>query len=355
MSQNLAALDLNLLLVLEVLLAERSVTRAARRLGLSQSATSHALGRLRQVLDDPLFVRSPRGLVPTARAIQLASPLRAAFGELRSALSGPSPFEPATAAGTVRICTADFGQSLLVPGLCATVARQAPQVQLITTGFPQDVQTMLSSGQADLALGMAGVGPELNQIVLVTEPFRCVVRRGHPALQDGADTLPLDTYAELGHVLVSQKGVPRGFVDRALSARGLSRKVALVVPHLLPAAQAVAVSDLVWTAPVRLAETAAQLLPLRVLEPPLEIEPFSLAMSWHDRRHGDPLHAWIREQIRELAQQGSGRQRHPGPVHRDLDPRGQPADLGLLDKGGDGLSIVAEGGVVDGDDVSGLQ
>src|SRR5687768_3687274 len=112
MRQNLAALDLNLLLVLEVLLAERSVTRAARRLGLSQSATSHALARLRVALDDPLFVRTSRGLAPTAKASRLAGPLRQAMSELRSALVDPAAFDPATAVGTVRICSADIGQSL---------------------------------------------------------------------------------------------------------------------------------------------------------------------------------------------------------------------------------------------------
>jgi DNA-binding transcriptional LysR family regulator len=300
MSQNLAALDLNLLLVLEVLLAERSVTRAARRLGLSQSATSHALARLRTALDDPLFVRTSRGLTPTAKASRLAIPLRQAFGQLRQALDEPSPFDPATAAGTVRICSADIGQSLLVPGLSAIVAQRAPQVLLVVMGFPEDVYGLLSSWHADLVLGLAGVGPELHQRVLMSEPFRCVVREQHPGLRDGA--LPLEAYVEYGHVLVSPKGTPRGFVDRALGALGRSRRVALVVPHLLPAAQAVATTDLVLTAPARLAAGAAELLPLVVVDPPLEIEPFPLAMSWHDRRHDDPLHAWIRTQLAELAQ-----------------------------------------------------
>lgn len=295
MQSRLAAIDLNLLLVLEALMIERNVTSAARRLGLSQSAASHALARLRETLDDPLFTRTSRGMTPTAEANRLFGPVREALEQLRGALSDRTPFDPASASGLVRICAADLGHTFVIPELCARLSARAPRVALSTMGFLEDTFQMLADGRADVALGLASLGPDLHQRPLDSQPFLCVVRREHPQLEGGR--LSLEDYVSLKHALVSPRGLPRGYVDRALAERGLSREVALVAPHLLPAALAVASSDLVLTVPARMAVVAASLLPLKVFEPPVPVEPFSLTMSWHDRRDNDPLHAWVREEI----------------------------------------------------------
>jgi DNA-binding transcriptional LysR family regulator len=298
---NLTALDLNLLVVLRALLVERSVTRAARRVGLSQPATSHALSRLRDALGDPLFVRSGRELVPTPRAEGLRDALDDALGRLERALDAPRPFEPRRATRTFTIGTSDYASFVLLPALLARLASAAPGIDLRVRDLgSRSVVDSLSGDELDLAIAVLGPArrPGLRVEQLFTDRFACLIRRDHPRVRD---ELTLERFVELPHAFVAPRGTRGGAVDDALRARGLERRVALLLPNFLVAPHVVARSDLVVTLGERIARTFAEELPLRVLAPPLPLPPFTMSAVWHDRFEGDGAHAWLRGQVLDAA------------------------------------------------------
>ena len=296
---NLDGVDLNLLRVLDALLTTRHVTRAAERLGLSQPAASHALARLRALLDDPLFVRTPTGLTPTPRAAQLADPLRAALAALEAAVLGGAAFDPATARRTFTVATTDYGSFVMVPPLLERLRRDAPGVDLWVRNTQPDAFEQLALGDADLAVGPlspAAARASIHARLLYEERFVCMVRKGHPAVRRGLD---LATLAALSHVLVAPRGAPGGVVDEVLAKHGLARRVALAVPHFLMAPHVVAGSDLVVTIGARVAAAFVELLPLQVFEPPVPVPGFKVSLAWHARTHHDPAHQWLRAAIVE--------------------------------------------------------
>jgi DNA-binding transcriptional LysR family regulator len=299
---NLSALDLNLLVVLRALLTERSVTRAARRVGLSQPATSHALARLREVLGDPLFVRSGRDLAPTPRAESLREPLEEALGKLERMLEAPRPFDPSTASRSFTIGASDYILFLLVPRLLERLARAAPKIDLsIRETGNRTVAESLSADGFDMLITVIGPTkrPGLRVERLFSDRFACLVRRDHPRVKK---KLTLDLYAELPHAFVAPRGTRGGAVDDALRARGRERRVALLLPNFLAAPHIVARSDLVVTLGERIAKTFAEQLPLRVLPPPVRLPGFEMSLIWHERMDADAGHAWLRRQIREAAE-----------------------------------------------------
>ncbi|WP_437738166.1 LysR family transcriptional regulator [Sorangium sp. So ce1335] len=303
-ARELAALDLNLLVVLDTLLAERHVTRAAARLGMTQPACSHALGRLRRALGDPLLVRGARGaMLPTPRAEALAPGLRAALRGLASAVRGEPRFEPATARRTFRLAAGDYAELVLLPPLLSLLAGEAPGVHVWMMPLAltrEEVVAQLASGAVDVVIGPPRRGwPEgLYVRPLFEERFRCVVRRDHPAARR---RLTLDRYCALSHLLVAPRGTPGSLVDDALTALGRSRRIAAAVPHFLVAPHVVAATDLMATLGARLVDATAAPLGLTVLPPPLELAGFSLAMIWHERTHHDPAHRWLRDQVASTA------------------------------------------------------
>lgn len=298
---HLAALDLNLALVLHALLTERSVSRAAKRLGLSQSATSHALARLRDVLGDPLVVRTPQGVAPTARAEAMVEPLRTAIALLEGALLTPPEFEPLTARRRFHVAATDYAELLLLPSLVADLGRRAPHLEVWLRPVTSDVLASLRRGDVDLVVGVFPkdeIGPGLRSTTLLQDRLVCMVRSGHPLLRK---RLTLARFAAARHALVAPRGAPGGPVDDALAARGQSRSVAVAVPHFLAAPHLVAQSDLVLTVAERMARLFARTLPLRILEPPLELPAVRLSMVWHDRHEADAAHRWLRERLVEAA------------------------------------------------------
>lgn len=292
-------LDLNLLLALEALLEERSVTRAAARLGLTQSALSHALGRLREHVGDPLFVRGPTGMVPTPRAEALAGPLRDALATIRAALDA-GPFDPATARGVVRLGTTDYAAFVLVPALSAGLGAEAPGLDLHVSAVASEGLGELASGAVDLVISRpldGDVRGGLYQQVIFEDEFLCVLRQGHPA----ADRLDLDAFLAWPHVLVAPRGQTGGVVDTALAARGLSRRVAVLLPHFLVAPHIVAASDVIVTLAARVARRIAEPLGLVLRPPPLALPGFTMAMVWHERTHRDPAARFVRQRVMEVA------------------------------------------------------
>lgn len=298
---NLDGMDLNLLRVLDALLMERHLTRAAQRVGLSQPATSHALARLRKHLGDPLFVRTPKGLEPTARCATLATPLREALELLTKSLMGSVPFEPATARRTFTIASADYGAFVLSPPLLETFSREAPGVDLWVRTFAGDPFEALALGDVDVAIGpMATMRPlvSLHAKMLYLERFVCLVRKDHPRV---GDTLDLDTWVSLPHAFIAPRGTPGGIVDEVLASHGRARRVAFATPHFMVAPHVVASSDLVLTVAERVARAYAEVLPLRVLETPVPIPGFTMQLVWHERQHHDPAHQWFRKKVTEAA------------------------------------------------------
>lgn len=302
----LEGLDLNLLVALRALLAERHVTRAAARVGLSQPAMSHALARLREVLGDPLLVRTPAGMQPTARAEAMAGPLELALEDLSRVLASPRPFDPATSTHKFRIATNDYIELVLLPRLLARIWEEAPGVDVRVTNLAGEASEDLAEGRVDVVIGMVGqlgapsLPPGLRFQRVVADRFVCVVREGHPVTKK---RLTLDEFVSLSHALVSPRGATGSVVDTALEALGRKRRVAVEVPHFLVAPHVVRETDVVLTLAQRVAEKLAPLLGLRRIAPPLELPGFTMSMVWHERHHLAPAHVWLRGVIAEVAKE----------------------------------------------------
>ena len=294
---DITQIDLNLMVALEALLEERSVTRAGKRLRLSQPAVSNALSRLRELFDDPMLVRSGSGMMPTPRALTLLPQVREALAQLRRVISSPAPFAPSTASERFTLLATDFIEMVVLPGLMARVSRSAPGVTLDVRPFGEvPPQEGLASGALDLVLGVFSEAPTgCHTEKLFSEGFLCAVRRGHPVLAEGP--LTLERYAALPHLLVAPSRSSKGAVDNVLQRHGLSRHVALYVAHFLVAPLVIAQSDLVVTLPARAARLLAPHHDLALLEPPVVLSGFTVSQVWHERTQDSQPHQWLRAQI----------------------------------------------------------
>lgn len=296
---SLSAIDLNLLVVLRALLTERHVTRAASQLGLSQSATSHALARLRELYGDPLLVRSGRSLEPTPRAVELLPSLLRGLSELEGGVQGSAPFEPSKAHRALRIGAADYVQAVLVEHLVALLQKEAPGIDLQVTSYVS-VLEQLEADALDMAVVAAGPMPrKFSQQPLFSDRFTCILRDQHPALR--RSRFSLGQYLELGHVLVAPGGTPGSVVDTALGRRGLSRRVVLQVSSFLVAPLVIADTDFVSTGPERLLARMSARFPLRVVPAPLKLPRIELRLAWHSRWDHDPAHQWMRDALLRTA------------------------------------------------------
>ena len=300
---DLHRIDLNLLVALDALTRERSVTKAAERAGVTQSAMSHTLRRLRDLFDDPLLVRGRRGMVLTPRAEALAIPLRSGLVTLARTVAEPEVFAPEHACRTFRIVSPDLFDALVLPTLLQRVGRQAPSIDLAVVPMPKRLTDSLETGDVDLAIYPVLLDPkpfdfgtqvdaELQTRTLFRDTFRCFLRADHPAL--AARRLTLKAFARLNHILVSPAGEGPGVVDRVLQTQGLQRRIALRVPHFASALEVVAQSDLILTAPSSLGQcSTASTLASR--SAPIEIPEHAITMIWHPRFTEDPPHRWFRE------------------------------------------------------------
>lgn len=294
MAVRLAGIDLNLLTTLDALLATQSVTRAARQLGRTQPAISHALRRLRELLGDELLVRTPGGMRPTPRAHELRPAVRAALEAAEAVLQEAPAFDPARAERAFAVAMADQASFLLLPPLAARLAREAPGVRIDVRPGPQF--TLVD--EIDLAIGVFRDRPAgAREEPLFREEFTCVIRRGSAAARGRFD---LKRYLALPHLLVAPRGLPGSPLDERFARAGQRRRVVLTVPHFLVAPHVIATTDLVWTAPAGLARAFGH-LPLAVREPPFRTEGFTVSMRWHVRLDRDPGLAWLRGMLRAVA------------------------------------------------------
>lgn len=287
--------DLTSLATLDALLQEGSVSKAARRLGLSTPAVSHALARLRQRLHDPLLVRAGRGMVLTPRAQALKPVVRDAVTAAARVFQEQSDFSPGRLRRRLTLSVTDY--VLLVFGLAfdQAVRAEAPALDLRFLPNAVDDASRLRTGESDLAIGIyAELPPELRTRPLITDRLVCVLREDHPAARR---RLTLEQYVALEHIQVAPRGQPGGYVDDMLAERGLHRRVSRAVPYFQVGLELVASSDRVLTVSERIARKLAPSLGLVVLDPPLPLAPFTLSMVWHPRFDGDQGHAWLRERL----------------------------------------------------------
>ncbi|PRD16872.1 LysR family transcriptional regulator [Pantoea coffeiphila] len=291
MSSNLRTLDLNLLKTLDALLDERSVTRAAQRLSLTQPAVSAMLNRLREHFDDPLFTRGQHGINPTLRALALAAPVKQILGDIDQLLQ-PQVFDAASSQMSLSIAATDYSLSAVAVPFIAALRQQAPGVQVSVQPVENDrLAVQMERGEIDMALLTPDTTPaDLHARYLFDEQYVCLLRPDHPALQHG--DLTLDQFCALDHALVSHSGREfRGVTDQALASLGRQRRVTLAVNSFLVLPQILRNSDLIAVVPRRLAESADGLMQVA---PPVPVKGFSKTLVWHERSHRDPGHRWLR-------------------------------------------------------------
>ncbi len=295
---NLSEMDLDLLRILHVVLEERGVTRAAERLHVTPPAVSNALKRLREVLGDPLLVRSGRGLVPTPRALELQPTLARTFAALEHALRGR--FDPATATRSFTLALTDADQLTGLPAIARRFARVMPRAHLRAVS----VDVLLSSGglegtEVDLVLGPPSVGDGLHHEPLYREEGVFVVQRDHPRVRDrlGAARFRSERHVDV-HIALGRGGEGHRAAEEALARQGLTRDIAVTVPTFTAAAWVAASTDLVAGIPRRLAEALASSLPIRIVRGPLARVGFAIGMTWHERTHADPGARCLRDVVR---------------------------------------------------------
>ena len=288
----LEKVDLNLFVVFDAIYRERSVTKVAVLLNLTQPAVSNALSRLRDTFDDPLFIRTPNGMAPTPVADSVVGDVRAALALLDQSVAVNARFDPMLSEKVFNLGMNDLAESLLLPHLHAAIKSTAPKISLTSYYVAREAATEdLRSGGIDLLIDAPVVNAkELSHKSLVKLPYVVAVRPGHPLV---SQALTVDGYLAGEHIHVSSRRKGRGQMDIALHALGFRRRVAMRVQNYLVAARITAETDLLWTVPKVLAEQ----LPLQIVELPFEVEPLVWNLYWTKSAENDPASQWMREII----------------------------------------------------------
>jgi DNA-binding transcriptional LysR family regulator len=300
---NLAAIDLNLLVAFDALVSEQSVTKAAARIGIGQSAMSHNLARLRTLFGDALLTRGPDGMRPTPRGLALVAPVRGILGQVQALTAKPAAFVPALAETVFRIGMPDSVEVLLVPQLLAFLRREAPgiRLRLQTVGHPTQMLEDLDTDQLDMAVSVGEITEGRDhhkKRAILTGTFMCMF---NAALVGIEPPISLEDYVRLPHVLTSLRQGERGVVDTALEKIGLTRNVTLVTPRFLAVPFLVRGAPVVTTMHAELARLFASALGLSLSAPPLPLPDMAISLVWHESYDDDPAHAWLRRVIGRLA------------------------------------------------------
>lgn len=296
---NWGSFDLNLLIVFDAVMQERNVTRAGGRIGLSQPAVSHALSRLRHMLKDDLFIRTPEGMAPTPRAEQLAEPLRRALSDMQLALE-PETFIPSAATRCFDVAVNNYAAVVLAPAIVTAVISAAPGIRLdLRPAGLRDMPALLDRGEHDLAIGaFEDVGERFARALLVEDSFVVAMRRDHPALHR---ELTAETLAGLPHLEISSSGEDSSFVDQGLNGRGLAREIAHRAPRL-SAAAILSTTEMVAVLSRRLAEHWVKTYGLSTCKLPFASPSIRTEMLWHRRFDDQPGHRWLRQLIQQTAE-----------------------------------------------------
>jgi DNA-binding transcriptional LysR family regulator len=310
-AMDIRRIDLNLLVLFEAVYRLRNLTAAGESLGLSQPAMSHALRRLRDMLQDPLFVRLPKGLQPTPFAENLASQVTQGLGVLRGALD-KAEFVPATSSRLFRIVMTDIGEYVFVPALSRRLEALAPQVTLETLQLPvKELKEAMANGEVDLAMGFVPrLGAGFHQQRLFSDHYVCMVRRDH---RDIRSTLTLKQYLGATHALIASEGTGHGErIERALLDRNPSARIALRMNRFLAMPAVIENTDMLVTLPNNLAESFRLQFKVRVLPVPFDLPGYEVNQFWHERYHLESGNRWLRKTLAELFT--------PPPAKRDTNP-----------------------------------
>jgi DNA-binding transcriptional LysR family regulator len=301
-SIELAQIDLNLLVAFEALFEERSVTLAAQRIYLGQPAMSAALGRLRTVFNDELFIRVGREMRPTVKAQAIAPGIFAALQQVRQTLQSHQSFEAASDSRSFAIGSPDYMSFVLLPKLITHCQQTAPHLNFRMIEFEKDrVGDLLEKGTVDLAIGVFPHPPRQTLCVpLFQEYFVGIARRNHPALAQ--QPMTLNVFASLSHALHTIRRDEIGAIDRVLAERNLQRRVALTVPHMLVLPTIIAATDLITVIPARMAQYFSRIDEIEVFELPIELPPWTVSLLWSQLSDNDEASRWLRQTIQTLCE-----------------------------------------------------
>ncbi len=301
--------DLNLMRVFDALMEDGNLTRAGFRLGLSQPAMSHALARLRKLAGDTLFVRVPSGMEPTEMALRMAPAVREGLRLLEGALEGDMRFDPLTCERTFQVLMSDIGELVYLPRLMRRLEEIAPRMNVRALQLPREAyHEAFISGEADLAIGfLPGLRAGFYQQRLFSDSYVCVVRKDHPRIRS---RLSLAQFVAESHVLIEPGGSryrtmthqtsTTTLIEQYLVEQGLTRRIALRVPHFMVVPEIVQSTDLIATLPSYVIRHTAPRPGLKMLQLPFEVPRFEIKQFWHQRSHDDPGNQWLRGVIGEL-------------------------------------------------------
>ncbi|MBN9232849.1 MULTISPECIES: LysR family transcriptional regulator [Phyllobacteriaceae] len=298
---DIRGIDLNLLTALDALLAEPSVSGAARRQGLSQPAMSATLARLRELLNDPILVRRGNRMVATPRAEQLRPRVRALLDQIVQTLETEARFEAATSTRRFRILANEYAAAVLMVPLMQRIRDVSAGMVLQVLPFEADFEERLASHDCDLVISEAStLSTARRREVLYQDRYVSLCRDGHPRL--GA-SVTLDAFLDEDHVIVSRVGRMNAVADKALAGIGRARRIAMSVPHFLVAANVAGSTDLVATLPAKLARCCIGAYGLRRFETPVPLDGFEIGMAWHARSDADGATNWLKGELRDLSVQ----------------------------------------------------
>ena len=300
---NLSNIDLNLLTIFEAILKERNLTRAGKRVGLSQPATSNALGRLRTIFNDPLFIRTSQGMQPTPLSEELTAPINKIMNSIRETLNTTISFNSQESTQTYHIIMSDYAELVILPHLVKWLYRNAPGITIDVMSIPRNkIQKSLENGEVDLAIGAMNntgqyLGTGVYQKSLFQECHVCLFRKGHPLLDQ---KFTLEDYVSQKHALVSPYREGLGVIDSVLGHVGLRRKIHLRIPHFVVVPEIIANTDLVISMGERLAKYYTTVADLAYMPIPFDVPVYHLNQYWHERSKEDPASRWLREILTTL-------------------------------------------------------
>jgi DNA-binding transcriptional LysR family regulator len=306
---NINSLDLNLLLAFDAIDRERNITLAAERVGLSQPALSNALARLRKLLNDPLFVRTAKGMEPTPYAVRLSGPIRKACELIDGALKIDASFDPTRTSRKFSVYMTDIGEAVMLPRLLRHLQTFAPRIGINVETIPKHgIQEAMTSGDVDLAVGLfEGLGGGFFEQRLYRDDFVCIVRADHPTV---GNTFSQQQFIDLPHVLVSSGGTGHeAAIEKIVVKQRVKRSVALSVPHFLALPAIVAQTDATGTVPRKLALSFMNSINIKLLTSPIKFPTIEIKQHWHARYHHDPANKWLRSIFAELFSERNRRSR----------------------------------------------
>ncbi len=297
-------LDLNLLRVFDAIFQAKSVTLAGEQIGLSQPAVSFALNKLRVLIEDPLFIRTSRGMEPTPRAISMAAPIQHILESIKQVVLTREEFNPLLSERTFTISLVDIGEMVFLPKLLRCFRRLAPNIRIkIVSMVPLLLEDALATGEVDLAVGYYPDISKANfyQQHLFTHSFACLAARNHPYIKEN---LTMKQFLEASHVVVRAEGRSQEVFERYLEKKGIKRRIGLSVPHFMGILHFLPASEFVATVPYSCADAFSRFGALRKLNLPMKAPSFDLKQHWHARYQGDPANQWLRQTIYENFRNG---------------------------------------------------